>query len=143
MTDRFAKKKRSEIMSKIKSKDTKPEKTVRKLLHGLGFRYRLHVSDLPGKPDIVLPKFKTVIFVNGCFWHGHKCRRGHTPLSNLDYWEPKVKRNIERDKKNKAKLRRLGWRVITVWECETTDMTRLRKKMRSLISVKDEKGNIT
>jgi DNA mismatch endonuclease (patch repair protein) len=109
--------KRSEMMSRIRSKDTKPEMLIRKALHRLGFRFRLHVRDLPGCPDIVLPKYRIIIQVKGCFWHGHTCRDGRLPKSNREYWVPKLLRNKERDISNERKLRRMGWSVRTLWEC--------------------------
>ena len=106
-------------MRAVKSKDTKPEIALRKALFALGLRYRLNVKELPGKPDLVFPKHKTVIFVHGCFWHGHRCKRGaRAPKSNAEYWSAKIARNKARDKKNAAALKKLGWRVVTVWECE-------------------------
>lgn len=108
---------RSAMMSRIRSKDTKPEMLVRKALHRLGFRFRLHVRDLPGRPDIVLPKYKTIIQVKGCFWHGHTCRDGRLPKTNREYWVPKLLRNKQRDISNERKLRRLGWSVRNLWEC--------------------------
>lgn len=106
-------------MSRIKSQDTKPELLVRKFLHKNGFRYRLHVKDLPGKPDIVLPKYKTLIFVHGCFWHGHQnCKFFKPPKSNQDYWIEKINKNINRDKKHKRVLKQDKWKVITIWECD-------------------------
>ncbi len=104
-------------MSRIRSKDTKPEMLVRRALHGLGFRFRLHVRTLPGCPDIVLPKHGTIIQVKGCFWHGHTCRDGRFPRSNSAYWTPKLLKNASRDRLNERKLRRLGWSVRSVWEC--------------------------
>jgi DNA mismatch endonuclease (patch repair protein) len=119
MTDNFTKKKRSWVMSRIRSGDTSPERFVRSFLHLRGFRFRLHRKDLPGKPDIILPRYKTVIFVHGCFWHQcPACRGGRLPKSNLDYWGAKLKRNQERDKENTAKLELSGWRVITIWACD-------------------------
>lgn len=113
------KKTRSYNMSRIKSKDTKPEEIVRKYLFAHGFRYRKNDKRLPGTPDIVLPKYKTVIFVNGCFWHGHKqCRYFVIPKSNTKFWVDKINKNIDRDATNIDKLILLGWNVITVWECE-------------------------
>ncbi len=109
---------RSQNMSHIRSKDTKPEITVRKYLFSKGFRYRKNCSSLPGKPDIVLPKYKTVIFIHGCFWHMHNCKRFRMPQSNTDYWEQKILRNVERDKKVKQALESSGWKVIIIWECE-------------------------
>lgn len=108
---------RSKQMSRIRSKDTKPEMTVRRGLHRLGFRFRLHVRSLPGCPDIVMPKHQTIIQVKGCFWHGHTCRGGRTPKSNKAYWIPKLLQNAKRDSVNEHKLRRLGWSVHSVWEC--------------------------
>lgn len=102
-----------------KSKDTKPEILVRKLLHGLGYRFRLCRKDLPGKPDIVLPKYRTVIFVHGCFWHQHAgCKAASRPSTNVEFWEKKFARNRERDARVEAELAALGWRVIVIWECE-------------------------
>ena len=109
---------RSRNMSHIRSTGTKPEEIVRKYLFRRGFRYRKNVKSLPGKPDIVLHKYRTVIFVNGCFWHMHSCQRGHLPHSHQDYWEPKIKANAERDTRNRKTLEENGWKVIVVWECE-------------------------
>lgn len=108
-------------MAKVRSSDTAPEVRVRKLLHSMGYRFRLHRRDLPGKPDIVLPKYKTVIFVNGCFWHGCPiCRHAQArPRTNADYWNKKLDRNMQRDQENYAALEASGWRVLVVWECET------------------------
>lgn len=118
MADTHSKEVRSMNMSHIRSTNSKPEETVRKILFSHGFRYRKNVKTLPGKPDIVLPKYKTVIFVNGCFWHKHNCPRFVWPSSNTDYWIPKIQRNVERDISNHAELASLGWKVIVVWECE-------------------------
>lgn len=118
MADNHSKEVRSMNMSHIRSTNSKPEELVRKYLFSKGFRYRKNVKSLPGCPDIVLPKYRTVIFVNGCFWHKHDCSRFVWPSSNQDYWRPKILRNVERDLKNAEELRVLGWRVITVWECE-------------------------
>ena len=113
------KKTRSYNMSRIRCKDTKPEEMVRKALFSKEFRYRKNDKRLPGKPDIVLPKYKTVIFVNGCFWHGHEgCKYYVIPKTNTDFWVDKIKKNIERDAQKNNQLKELGWRVITVWECE-------------------------
>lgn len=112
---------RSRLMSKIGPRNTKPELALRSMLHRAGFRFRLHVKDLPGKPDIVLPKYRTVIFVHGCFWHRHRgCRFATTPSSNEAFWRSKFSENVERDKRKTRALRRLGWDVLTVWECEVT-----------------------
>jgi DNA mismatch endonuclease (patch repair protein) len=109
---------RSKNMAAIRSKDTRPEMVVRRALHAAGFRYRLHRKDLPGKPDIVLPRYKTVVFVNGCFWHGHTCSDGHLPKSNTAYWAPKIARNAERDRIHRVALEAAGWAVIVIPECE-------------------------
>jgi DNA mismatch endonuclease (patch repair protein) len=117
--DIISKEKRSWNMSRIRSKDTKPEMIVRSLLHRMGYRFRLHVKDLPGKPDIVLPKYKTVIFVHGCFWHQHKnCKYAYKPQSRINFWEEKLSSNADRDKKIHSELKTLGWNVIVIWECE-------------------------
>jgi DNA mismatch endonuclease (patch repair protein) len=108
---------RSALMARIRSKNTKPEMLVRSALHRLGFRFRLHMRGLPGCPDIVLPKYSTIIQVKGCFWHWHTCRDGKIPKSNRAYWAPKLLKNRERDRSNECKLRRLGWSVHSVWEC--------------------------
>ena len=122
MADRFSKETRSRIMSSIKGIDTKPELIVRKFLFKNGFRYRLHVKKLPGKPDIVLPKYQTVIFVNGCFWHGHKsCKDFVLPKTRDKWWKNKIDQNKKRDKKNIKALQKLGWRVLEIFECEIND----------------------
>ena len=118
MADNHSPEVRSYNMSQIRSKDTKPEELVRKYLFSKGFRYRKNVRSLPGCPDIVLPKYKTVIFVHGCFWHMHDCGKFKWPQSNKEYWEPKILRNVERDKNNLQELRDQGWNVLIVWECE-------------------------
>lgn len=117
--DRISVEKRSANMSKVKSKDTKPELIVRALLHRNGLRFRLHRKDLPGHPDIVLPKYKIAIFVHGCFWHQHPgCRKATVPKQNTEFWLSKLQKNCERDKKNKAALLELGWKVVVLWECD-------------------------
>lgn len=119
MADVHDKKTRSYNMSRIRSKDTKPELLVRKFLHASGFRYRLHVKDLPGKPDIVLPRYRTVIFVHGCFWHGHKnCKYFKIPATRKDWWNDKIARNIANDKNAIKNLKNEGWKVIIIWECD-------------------------
>ena len=118
MADNLTKEQRTLNMSRIKSKDTKPEELVRKHLFSKGYRYRKNVKSLYGCPDIVLPKYKTVIFVNGCFWHMHKCKRFKWPASNREYWENKLINNANRDRENQQLLFDQGWNVIVVWECE-------------------------
>lgn len=118
MADTVSKAKRSEIMSHIKGKETEPEIIVRKYLFSRGLRYRKNVKKLPGTPDIVLSKYKTVVLVNGCFWHGHQsCRPAHLPSTNLNYWEKKIADNIERDKRKRQELEKLGYKVLVVWQC--------------------------
>lgn len=124
MSDVHNKTTRSYNMSQIRSKNTKPEMIVRKFLHSKGFRYKLHDINLPGKPDIVLPKYKTVVFVNGCFWHGHQgCKRANIPKSNIDYWKNKIENNRKRDEKNINLLKSGAWKVYVLWECEINEKT--------------------
>lgn len=118
MVDNLTPEQRSYNMSRIRSKNTVPEEKVRKFLFAQGFRYRKNVRKLPGCPDIVLPKYKTVVFVQGCFWHMHDCGKFRWPASNQDFWRQKIQRNVERDILNKERLQSLGWKVLTVWECE-------------------------
>lgn len=121
-------------MSLIKGRETKPEKLVRSLLHGLGYRFRLHDKNLPGKPDIVLPRHKKVIFVHGCFWHGHKqCKRAKRPATHKEFWNKKIDGNIKRDEKVKRQLKTLGWRVLVVWQCQTRNQEELRKRLEKFM----------
>jgi DNA mismatch endonuclease (patch repair protein) len=134
LADVFDKQTRSRVMRQVRGRDTKPELFVRRWLHREGFRFRLHRADLPGKPDIVLPRYGAVIFVHGCFWHSHKgCPRSTLPTSNREYWETKIGRNIERDRRNQRELRRLGWRVLTLWECRLKDERTLEKGLRRFL----------
>ena len=122
-------------MRRVRSENTSTEKKVRSLLHSLGFRFRLHRKDLPGKPDIVLPKHAAAVFVHGCFWHRHEeCRRASTPADHPDYWLPKFKRTVARDQKNQNELRRRGWNVIVVWECELRDLDQLAERLKNEIA---------
>ena len=121
--DVFSKKKRSEVMSLIRSKNTKPELYVRTFLHKRGYRFRLHQKNLPGNPDIVLKKHKVVINVNGCFWHQHNCGKSNIPKSNRKFWLNKFKNNTKRDRLNTLKLRKLGWKVYKIWECKVNKQT--------------------
>lgn len=131
--DTISKEIRSRNMAAIKSKNTKPEALVRKLLFASGLRFRIHMGDLPGNPDIALKKYKTAVFVHGCFWHHHKdCRRATIPKTNQEYWMPKIQRNIERDRRNMRLLRKLKWNIIVVWECQLAGK-RLQKTIDSLI----------
>ena len=125
---------RSRMMAGIKGKNTKPEIKVRSLLHHLGFRFRLHRRDLPGNPDIVLPKYRSVIFVNGCFWHRHTCRTGHVPKSRQEYWAPKLDRTQARDAENYAALTAQGWHVKVVWECEVANAAALTRLLLGFLT---------
>jgi DNA mismatch endonuclease, patch repair protein len=120
-------------MQAVKQKHTAPEVGVRSLLHRLGYRFRLHRKDLPGTPDIVLPGRGAAIFVHGCFWHGHGCRLGRLPKSKLDYWQPKIEGNRERDRRKRAALRRAGWRVLTVWQCELRKPDVLERRLQKFL----------
>ena len=122
-------------MSRIRSENTKPEITVRSLIHKMGYRFRLHRNDLPGKPDIVLPKYNVVIFVHGCFWHRHPgCKYAYTPKSRQEYWKSKFKQNIKRHKKTAKELEDLGWQIIIIWECELRNMEKLKKVLLKKIN---------
>ena len=124
-------------MSKISGKETKPEILVRKYLFAKGFRYRKNVKTLPGKPDIVLPKYKTVIFVNGCFWHMHEnCKSSSIPINNHDFWKEKLERNVERDKKNYKDLKAMGIKVVVIWECEIKKMVKDEKFLEDFLHLK-------
>lgn len=126
MADTVSKEKRSEIMSHVTGKETKPEIIVRKYLFARGLRYRKNVKRLPGTPDIVFPKYKTAVFVNGCFWHGHKgCRYSHLPSTNFEYWEKKIADNIERDERKKRELEGVGYRVLIIWQCQLKSNTKI------------------
>jgi DNA mismatch endonuclease (patch repair protein) len=134
MTDIFTSKKRSQIMSKIHGKETRLEILVRKFLFSQGFRYRKNDKRYAGKPDIVLPKYKTVVFIHGCFWHGHSCNKGHIPRSNTDFWQDKITKNRQRDIKNESSLQALGFKVVTIWECELKNKTVLESRLNRLVT---------
>ena len=134
MADTVTKSVRSRIMTSVGRKDTRPELIVRSLLHEIGFRFRLHRKNLPGTPDIVLPRYKTAIFVHGCFWHQHPgCSKSKRPSSNIKYWENKLDKNVERDKLKLNELKHIGWRVLLVWECETKDLNSLAIKLNRFL----------
>lgn len=135
MADKLTPERRSANMAKIRAKDTKPEMLVRRMVHALGARYRLHRKDLPGKPDLVFGPRRKVIFVHGCFWHLHSCRAGRIPTSRRDYWEPKLTRNRERDEAACAALEADGWQVLVIWECETKDPAALEQRLRDFLKV--------
>ncbi len=122
-------------MRRIKSKGMKPELKIRRLVHAMGYRFRLHVPDLPGKPDLVFPRLRKVIDVRGCFWHQHgKCLDSHIPKSRIEYWRPKLQRNRRRDKKNAQKLESLGWKVLVVWECEIPNLKRINPRLSKFLA---------
>lgn len=130
MVDTVTAQVRSRIMAQVKSKDTKPEMTVRRLLHRLGYRYRLHRKDLPGRPDLVFPSRRKAVFVHGCFWHDHAgCKKVRLPSSNEDYWLAKLKRNRERDERNLVQLKKDGWKPLVIWECELADLDAVARNL--------------
>lgn len=137
MADKISLARRSANMSAIRSRDTKPEMIVRRMAHGLGYRFRLHRKDLPGKPDLVFVSRRKIILVHGCFWHLHPraaCLDARVPKTNQGYWLPKLQRNIERDGRNRDELERLGWKVLVVWECETKDLELLRRRIKGFLT---------
>jgi DNA mismatch endonuclease, patch repair protein len=135
MADVFTRKHRSVIMSRIKGANTKPEIVVRSIVHSLGYRFRLHNKQLPGKPDLVLPRHKKIIFVNGCFWHGHAgCPRAALPSSNVEFWNAKISGNRIRDLSVKRKLKRMGWKVLVIWQCRTRDLEKLRCELQQFLA---------
>ena len=134
---------RSELMRRVRGKDTTPERTVRRVAHALGYRFRLHRRDLPGTPDLVFPRLRRAIFVHGCFWHRHDgCTRATTPKTRAAYWREKFEQNIRRDRRNLAALRRLDWSVLVVWECQTFERTELLAKLSRFLDDRSRKwGN--
>jgi DNA mismatch endonuclease (patch repair protein) len=133
MTDVYSPEKRSAVMRRVRSRDTGPERTVRKVLTGLGLRYRLQRADLPGRPDIVLSGRRLAILVHGCFWHGHDCARGaRVPRQNQDYWLAKIGRNRTRDRANESALAAAGWQAVVIWECELRDLPGLTRRLQAL-----------
>ena len=125
---------RSRIMRAVKSRDTAPEMTVRRLVYSMGYRYRLHRKDLPGKPDLAFKRRRKVIFIHGCFWHGHDCKRGaRVPKNNREYWETKITRNRERDRQHDEDLKREGWRVFVVWECQIREPEAVAERIKSFL----------
>lgn len=132
--DKLTPERRSVNMSRIRSRDTSPELTVRRMVHSIGFRFRLHVPTLPGKPDLVFPRLNKIIEVRGCFWHQHKgCIDSHIPKSRVEYWRPKLTRNKRRDKETEKRLRAAGWDVLTLWECELKNAAQLRKRLAGFL----------
>ena len=138
MVDVYSVRKRSDIMSRIRAHGSKAELAVRRMTYRLGYRYRLHRRDLPGRPDIVFAKHQKVIFVHGCFWHGHYCRSGQNkPKSNEAYWGPKLERTIQRDSENRDKLVQMGWQVLIVWECELRDSEQLSERVKVFLAAEE------
>ena len=135
MTDTLTRSDRSRAMAAVKGRDTAPERVVRQMAHALGYRFRLHVAALPGTPDLVFPRLRKIIDVRGCFWHCHDCGRCRLPADNRAYWQAKLERNRNRDRANAARLRRLGWRVLVVWECQTRPaaQARLRRRLAAFL----------
>ena len=130
MADHVDKRTRSEIMAKVRSRDTAPEMQVRRSLHRAGYRYRVHRSDLPGSPDLVFPRHRIVLFVHGCFWHSHGCKKSKLPKSNVAYWADKIQRNVSRDSRVRSQLEKLGWKWRVIWQCElTSGLGRLAKEL--------------
>lgn len=134
---------RSRIMRAVKGRDTKLEMTIRRLVYSMGYRYRLHRKDLPGKPDLVFSSRRKAIFIHGCFWHGHACKRGaHVPKTNIEYWEWKIARNRTRDAEHEADLQAQGWRVLVIWECQTKDETALKNLLLSFLGFSPRQSTI-
>lgn len=135
--DKISADRRSKLMSRVRTKNTAPELIVRKLLHAMGYRYRLHIKSLPGTPDIVFTKRKKAIFVHGCFWHGHLCKRGSLPKSNVKFWRTKIEKNTTRDERTRQELETLGWQVLVVWQCETKNSEELSLSLREFLGASE------
>lgn len=142
MVDTLTKEARSQRMSRIRGTDTVPELAVRRLAHGLGYRFRLYRKDLPGKPDLVFPRLKKVVFVHGCFWHGHDCGKGRLPKSNVPFWEAKIAKNHERDERAIAALKAGGWKVLVIWQCETKSQKVLENRLKRFLGAGGGKNPI-
>ena len=142
MVDHIDSAKRSLNMAAIRSKDTEPELVVRKIVYGLGYRYRLHWKKLPGKPDLVFPGKRKAIFVHGCFWHGHDCIRGRLPSTNLDFWERKIVKNKERDGRVRNQLNAQGWNVLTIWQCRLKDVSELKQTITRFLTMSHNERDV-
>jgi DNA mismatch endonuclease (patch repair protein) len=137
MADRVTPQQRSRMMASVRNRDTQPELTVRRIAHALGYRFRLHVRDLPGHPDLVFPKYRAVLFVHGCFWHGHEgCKRSQMPTTNVAFWRAKLLRNRDRDESVAQRLAVIGWRIGVIWECEATSRTRVERCLLQLLGMR-------
>jgi DNA mismatch endonuclease (patch repair protein) len=135
--DRLSPERRSENMRRIRCKDTSPEMAVRRLVHGMGFRYRLHVHALPGRPDMVFPRLRKIIQIKGCFWHQHRgCPQAHIPKSRIEYWRPKLTKNRKRDRENERRLRADGWDLLTIWECEVRELSAVAERITTFLSIR-------
>lgn len=146
MVDNLSPTDRTKCMSRIRAKGMKPELVVRSVVHRLGYRYRLHRRDLPGVPDLVLPRYNAVIFVNGCFWHWHsdpKCPIANLPKSNQSYWKPKLERTRMRDRDHEVELWAMGWRVLTIWECEIGNLDKVAFRVKEFLNVPDPNSQLT
>lgn len=142
MTDTLSPEERSERMSRVRNKDSIPEMKLRRLVHGLGYRYRLHVGKLPGKPDLVFPGRRSVIFMHGCFWHRHPgCKLARLPKSKLDFWVEKLEANKQRDITHQKQLRELGWRVLVIWECEMADLETVSLRVKEFLDTEQVNSN--
>ncbi|WP_288586512.1 very short patch repair endonuclease [uncultured Methylobacterium sp.] len=134
--DRLSPSDRSQLMGKVRGKNTSPEIAVRKIAHALGYRFRLHRKDLPGSPDLAFPSRRKVVFVHGCFWHRHPgCSKATTPKTRIEFWQAKFGRNVERDARNERELKQAGWDVLVVWECETRDLAALTAKLQDFLGI--------
>lgn len=137
--DRISEQRRSWNMSRIKSRNTLPEKAVRSMIHSLGYRFRLHCPKLPGKPDITLPRLKTVVFVHGCYWHRHpECKLAYTPKTHQEFWDKKFSNNVKRDKYIEKEIKNIGWMVLTVWECELADKEKLKSRLAKELADREQ-----
>lgn len=140
-TDVYSPAKRSEVMRSVRGKNSGIERLVRSAIHRLGFRFRLHIADLPGQPDVVLPRHRKIIFVNGCFWHQHRgCVKSKQPQTRADWWRSKLERNVERDRDARRRLVRMGWQVFVIWECETRDQEALTRRLRVFMARKGRRA---
>ncbi|WP_352996566.1 very short patch repair endonuclease [Mesorhizobium sp. M1273] len=134
MTDPLSPERRGALMARVKQRNTKPEMTIRQLLHSRGWRYRIHVKNLPGTPDIVFPRRKVAIFVHGCFWHGHSCKLGSLPKTRSEFWSQKIVGNRQRDDRKRDELQQSGWQVLIVWQCELADQSSMLQRIESFLS---------
>jgi DNA mismatch endonuclease Vsr len=139
--DNLSRKRRSEVMSRVRSKHTKPELAVRRLAFAMGFRYRLHVQSLPGTPDLVFRKLRKAVFVHGCFWHGHSCPRGSIPSTNVNFWQNKIAANRVRDRRSQKTLLADGWSLLTLWECEIKDADRVKNRLARFLGNSKSRAN--